>query len=256
MDQRDRKIADILAKVEFNTRREKPFSVVLTGRSTDFTITYSNPIILDDNWTVGLHAFTAPFSYSNITASNNIFKYYNGTVWKTLTLSVGAYNIDDINNQVKLGIETGGDDSHAITISGNDINGTAIIDINNANYKVDFTVDNSLRTVLGFNATVLNAGYNNSPNQAQITTLTHILVNCNIVGGSYLNDIDFPVLYSFPPKYAPYNLMVEQPQKIVYLPVKVLYINSIRIWLTDQDGRQISLNNEPVTLRLHFKYGR
>ena len=245
---------DLLRQIEKNTSKRAEFSLVLSSDSTDFTIYYDNPLKLDKNWSVGLLTFTAPFSYSNITLSNNIFRYFNGTTWKTLTLSVGAYNIDDLNSQIQLGIAVNGDIATAITIIGNNINGTTVVNITNASYRVDFTVANSLRNILGFNSVILLAGYNNSPNQAQISTLNQILVNCSIIGGSYLNNLEFPTIYSFPPKYAPYTLMLEQPNKIVYLPLKSYSVNSIRIWITDQNGQLISLNNESVTVRLHFKY--
>jgi len=85
-----------------------------------------------------------------------------------------------------------------ITISANTIALGSIVDIKSATIRVDFTVANSLAPLLGFNAVVLTAGYNVSPNPVDIITINQILVKCDIIGNSYLNSSPFPAIYSFP----------------------------------------------------------
>jgi len=78
-----------------------------------------------------------------------------------------------------------------ITISANTITLGSVVDIKPATTKVDFTVTNSLASLLGFGSVVLSTGYNVSPNPVDKITIIHILVNCDIIGNSYLNKVLF-----------------------------------------------------------------
>jgi uncharacterized membrane protein YesL len=102
---------------------------------------------------------------------------------------------------------TYGDNSTAITIDANNINGGSIVAINAAGYQVDFSTANSIGTMLGFGGVILTAAYNMSPNKAININLTEILVNCSVIKNSYLNGRVQEVLYSFPPDYIPYSLI-------------------------------------------------
>ena len=100
---------------------------------------------------------------------------------------------------------------------------------------------------------ILSSGYNISPNKASIINLTQILVNCSVVRQSYINSQQSQVLYAFAPNYQPYAMIAEKPIQIMYLPINCNVVTSIRIWLTDQDGNAIKLNNENVSVWLEFK---
>jgi len=54
-----------------------------------------------------------------------------------------------------------------ISIQPNNNTLKSVLDID-ANYKVDFTTANSIRTVLGFNSQIYSAGYNESENIVNI----------------------------------------------------------------------------------------
>jgi hypothetical protein len=163
--------------------------MVLTSNTTDFNTILTNPLHLNtDNWSVGLHSFSSYFSFFNVLSPNNVFKYFNGTVWRTRNLASGSYSVTDINDQVRLGVETYGDNAAAFTIDASNINGGSIVEINAAGYQVDFSVANSIGAMLGFGCVILTAAYNMSPNKAVIINLTQILVNCNgVLENSYLN---------------------------------------------------------------------
>ena len=62
-----------------------------------------------------------------------------------------------------------------------------------------------------------------------------------------------PVLYSFFPDVPPGYKMNEKPNTVVYLPVTIPTINSIHIWLTDQNLKPLNLRGETITIRLHLK---
>ncbi|CAF4751967.1 unnamed protein product, partial [Rotaria magnacalcarata] len=58
---------------------------------------------------------------------------------------------------------------------------------------------------------------------------------------SYLNDSQKPILYSFFPNVSPGYKIVEKPQSVVYLPITLPVLNSIHIWLTDQNHKLLNL---------------
>ena len=72
--------------------------------------------------------------------------------------------------------------------------------IKNDNIIVDFNVDNSLRSVLGFSARKFSgAGRFESENVVNIMKVNSILVHCDIIGGSRLNGEERAIIYSFFP---------------------------------------------------------
>jgi len=119
-----------------------------------------------------------------------------------------------------------------ITISANTITLGSIVDIKPATTRVDFTVANSLAPLLGFNAVVLTAGYNVSPNPVDIITINQILVNYDIIGNSYLKSSLFPAIYSFQINVNSGERFTEQPNNIVYFPVvKFLVDRKIHLYV-------------------------
>ena len=98
-------------------------------------------------------------------------------------------------------------------------------------------------------------GYNKSQEIVSITKVNSVLVNINIISGSNVNGNQSPVIYSFNPnKVSPGYKIDERPNpKLIYFPVNTLAINSIRIWLTDQNNNLIDLRGETVTISLHLR---
>ena len=86
-----------------------------------------------------------------------------------------------------------------------------------------------------------------------ILSVNSILVHCSLIEGSYLNEDRKPILYSFFPNVTPGFKIVEKPLSPLFLPVNVYHIDRIRIWLTDQNGKNINIRREDITIRLHLK---
>ena len=65
-----------------------------------------------------------------------------------------------INNEIKRQLIANGDNDSAITITANVTRLTSIVSIENSSYKVDFSVPNTIGSVLGFDTVVIGFGYN------------------------------------------------------------------------------------------------
>ena len=86
-----------------------------------------------------------------------------------------------------------------------------------------------------------------------ILTINSILVNIDIISGSYVNGSTQPTIYSlFPDVSSGYNI-IENPHNLLYLPITADAIHSITIWLTDQNGNELNLRRENLLMRFHLR---
>ena len=103
----------------------------------------------------------------------------------------------------------------------------------------------------GFTNETISVGFNESPNIVYIIQVNSILVNPDIISGSYVNGSASPTIYSFYPNVSPVYKIVESPSpSLVFYPVSRNEINSIRVWLTDQINDSIDLRGEQITVRV------
>ena len=87
-----------------------------------------------------------------------------------------------------------------------------------------------------------------------ILTTNSILVNIDIISGSYVNGSTQPTIYSFFPDVSPRYRIIENSQNLLYLPIIISdIIHSITIWLTDQNGNELNLRGENLTMRYHLR---
>ena len=237
-------------------------SFILTGKSSDFTTCF-NSVILDPTkqYEAALLSIDTYNSIPNIIeGKNNAFRYYNGEDWKTIFLSTGSYELDSINNEIKRQLIANGDIEMGIDITANISTLKSIVNINNPNCKVDFGVPNSIGSVLGFEQNdrctdaVIGHGYNVSPNIVDIIQVNSILVNIDMIMGSYVNGSSSPTIYSFYPNVAPGYKIVERPNpSLIYFPVSRHDISRMRVWLTDQNGNLVDFRWETITIRIYIR---
>ena len=70
-------------------------------------------------------------------------------------------------------------------------------------YQVDFSHQNSLAKVLGFTGTKYKEGFHESEKPVNFLRINSILVNIDIISGSYVNGTTKNTIYSFFRKSAP-----------------------------------------------------
>ena len=71
-----------------------------------------------------------------------------------------------------------------ISANSNTLKSVLIIE---SGYQVDFNQQNSLSKVLGFTGTKYEEGFHESENVVNILTINSILVNIDMISGSYVN---------------------------------------------------------------------
>ena len=123
-------------------------------------------------------------------------------------------------------------------------------------YQVDFNHQNSLAKVLGFTGAKYTGGFHESENVVNILSINSILINIDIISGSYVNGTTKNTIYSFFPKVSPGYKIIESPVNLVYLPITLDTIDSLNVSITDQDDHLLNLRNEKLTIRFHIREAR
>ena len=86
-----------------------------------------------------------------------------------------------------------------------------------------------------------------------ILTINSILVNIDIISGSYVNGSTQPTIYSFISDVSPGYKIIENPHNLLYLPITADTIHSITICLTDQNRNELNLRGENLSMRFHLR---
>ena len=121
------------------------------------------------------------------------------------------------------------------------------------NYEVEFRKDKSINSLLGFHSNLYTSGFHESENMVNIITINSILVNIDIISGSYVNGSTQPTIYSFSPGDSPRYTIVENPHNLLYLPITADTIHNITIWLTYQNGNELDLRGENLSMRFNLR---
>jgi len=120
-------------------------------------------------------------------------------------------------------------------------------------FQVDFRARNSISSVLGFRNQVYEEGIHESDSVVNILSINSILMNVDLIGGSYVNGKTQNTIYSFFPNVSPRYKIVENLRNLVYLPVILDEINKMETVVTDQNGKQLNLRGENLTIRYHLR---
>ena len=207
------------------------------------------------------------YSFPNIETSNNHIKvlFDNAWSWKDVRIqsvyerpstTKHCYEIEAINNVLQRFImtQTGDkEDGKRVKLSPNPNTLRFVLEILDRKCRVDFNVENSLRSVLGFNKRIYKVGLHESENLVNILSVNSILVHCDVIESSRLNVVEAPVIYNFFPDVAPGDKIVVTPLHLIYIPLTLNIISHMTCWLTDQNGKELDLRGEEVTITFHVK---
>lgn len=234
---------------------------MINGTTDNFEVGFIPAIRLSGNWQIALQGATLWYSWYNISSQygNQLFKYYNGSVWRTYTIPAGLYGLADINNSIQAYMYSQGDYTGSLTSPVFHLSLTpdyntfkCLLTLSNS-YQVDFTVSN-LYQILGFLSQIYTTTQEGLNNVNISNGIDKILIHIDCVTGSYALGQSSDVIYSFAPNSSPSSLLIVDPIKRVYLPINQSnYLNKIRVRITDDSNNRLNLNGEQVTLTLLLK---
>jgi hypothetical protein len=227
-------------------------TLILSNSTTDFTTTFSPPIVLSENsnYELGLLNFDTYNSMPNVDEGCNSLKFStdNGQSWQNIDIPQGAYEIEAITDY--LHNENTTKDFQFVP---NFNTGKIHLESANPNTIFNFADKDSIGKILGFSKQLTGSKTYISERMVNISHVNQFLVQCDIIKGSFLNGKTLPVLYSFNPAVPPGYQINEKPLVPVYMPITTNRIDTIRIWITDQENNILNLRGEQMTLRLHIR---
>src|SRR6218665_636800 len=171
-------------KTARNTESKSSFYILLSEKSSQIRTRFNPLIQLDRNkkYEMALVNLETYYSFPNIDTSNNNLRYSpdNGMTWFNLEIPERCYEITDMNKYLQRVMKDAmhydiTNDDYAMSLEPNNNTLKAVLNIG-ANYVVDFTTANSIRTVLGFNSRQYTAGYNESENLIDIVSISSLRV--------------------------------------------------------------------------------
>lgn len=222
-------------------------TITLNGNTSKLVVDYFPPIVLEPNYVCGLISFDTYHSIPNVDKENNLFHIGNHVI----EIPVGSYEFSDIaefliNKYKKL------HGKGKLNIQSN--YNTLQTYIESTTDTIFFDKERTIGSLLGFSKRVLEPGEEyKSDKTIDITKINTIMVECNIVSGSYINNVSVHTLHQFSLNVSPGYKITETPTNVIYLPVNTRSINTIILKVTDQDGNLINFRGEKISIRLHLK---
>ena len=245
---------ELLQKIVNNTNSKFSSQIVLSSEETKFNTRFSPPISLDSNkkYEIALVNLETYYSFPNVDSTNNrlSLKHKDENPFY-INIPEGSYEIESLNRELQTILEEKGY-SGAVTFQPNRNTLKSIMAIQ-PGYRVSFKGDRSLRQLLGFNDKWYKEGVHESENIVNILSINSILVNIDIITGSFINGVSKPVIYSFFPNVSPGFKIVETPYNLVYLPIATETIDHITTTITDQNHKPLNLRGETITIRFHLR---
>ena len=247
-----------LQKLVEHAEPKPRYNIIVTGSTSKLQTVFSPPLVFAGgscHYEMALMRLETYYSFPNINGRNNTvhISIDKGSTWKSIKIPIGCYEIKAINKVLQRLIVDAGGKADKIVLSPNNNTLKCILNIKDANYQIDFAVENSLRTVLGFNARIYKHGRFESENLVDIMSVNSILVHCDIIGASRVNGIEAPVIANFYPNAAPGDKIVYTPKNLIYVPITLNVISQMTCWVTDQNGNDLDLRGEELTITFYMK---
>src|SRR5215813_5199736 len=214
-------------------------------------IYYNRAFEFDHNYEIALTKLDTFYSIPNLSDKydNNYFKYYDGEKWDKITFPKGIYEVDTLNDYLKLFFDS---EKPPIQFDVNLATGRFVIRLKE-NYEIDFN-QGKFNEVLGFQNKKYKGKIIEGEYKGNITFgVDKLLIHCSIADGANFNGIRSDIIYNFKPISFPYGAIIERPNPPQYFPLNKTRFNEIVIEIKDEHGRQVDLNGEDISYVLNIR---
>ena len=241
------------------------FEYIVSGKGSDISVHFPTPIIIDSDRydaKIGLKSFV---TYNNI--ANVIDKVNNGIKiltpeyddYITCRIETGSYEIEQISAAIQRFIKEKRPKlkkvEEAIRIEGNESTSKAEIVIERDGYGVDFDCQGSICKILGFEQRdkFQSVGRHIAGKIVDIISVTHLVVNTNVVESNYINEQLAPYLYACSLDSPPGYRIQREISNICYKKLISSQISFLRCWLTDQHSSIVDIRGDELLIVLSIK---
>ncbi len=241
----------------------------ISSDGSSFTINLNNAIFIPSsavNCSLDVVSANIWYVQPNISVAlgNNNFTYIYNAVSHSITIPDGLYSLENLNSYLSIQFVNSGYISNLIVLTGNQSTQQTVLTFNATNLQANFNVANSVRTVLGFNATLVPlviqaVGYSEfSPNIAAFNSINSFYIRSNIVSvGLPINNISNSIIAAIPITAEPGNLNIYTPNIPIEINCSEIVgnpINTINVQLLDDSLRPAPTNGEYFSFILHIHY--
>lgn len=220
-------------------------AITLSGSGSFLSANFFPPIELNDQYEYecALIDFQSFYSIPNVDETMNAIHIGD----KEIIIPTGTYEVEAINEYIKNQLK----ESIAFNIS---INKNTLHTQIESSQPIDFMRGNTIAPILGFANKKIEANkIITSDKPVNISRVNVIRIECDIIHGSYLNNIKTHTLHEFFPRVAAGYKIIEAPQNIIYFPTTKTTFDSITLSFLDQNHKQINFRGEIITARIHIK---
>ena len=211
----------------------------LSSDGSSFTVTLNTPISIPKS---AVDATAGVLQASIWNTSPNISPQFNNNVFTftttqapagtySLNIPSGLYSIEGLNTYFSSQFVNLGFSSNLISIGGDFATQTSILTFEFMGDSVNFTIPNSVRTVLGFNSQILTSPSDNfsfySENTAAFNRNNSYVIASNLVSqGIPVNNQSAGIITTVPIDKPPGSQIVYQPQNVIWFDICELIGNS------------------------------
>ena len=195
----------------------------------------------------------------NITSNINKF-YFTNPANEIVMIAIpqGAYELESLILEIKrIIIEEGHitENFYPFSVKPNFSALGSIIEITNPNFLIDFTYDNTIRDLLGFNAVILEDKYNLSNNPDDILSFGNIFLECDITQGMIFRGKRSGIIHNFTVDVDPGYKYIDKFRGGVqwYMMESKDIISSKCFKLKNENNQKVSFNGQSITYRLSIK---
>ena len=232
----------------FSVNLNNPLHIPREAKSAELSVQQANIWNISNNISVSL--------------GNNVFAFTAGGVPRSITLQDGLYSLSGLQTAISTQLINLGLSANLFTFSGDYSTQKSIVSISNIADSVNFTVDNSIRTVLGFNSEVLTATVVNesfySENIAAFNSTNSYLIRSDItLGGIPINGNASGIIASVPISVQPGSQIIYQPNVLTPIMCDELIGQrklNINFYLLNQDLVSVGTPGSPWSVVIIIKF--
>ena len=250
----------LLEQIAFNTRPKiEEHMLIVMDKSTHEEHLFQPLQTNNKQFEVAITFLTGYNGIFNITSKNNKFYFINpANEIVMITIPHGAYELESLDLEIKrIIIEEGHitKDFYPFSIKPNFSTLGSIIESTDPNFLIDFTYDNTIRDLLGFNAVILEDEYILSQNPVDILSFDNIFLECDIAQGMIFKGKKSSIIHNFTMDVDPGYKYIEKFRGGVmwYMIESKDIISSVCFKLKNENNQLVSFNGQSITFRLSIK---
>ena len=250
----------LLEQIAYNTKPKNEEHMLIVMDKSTHEEHLLQPLQTDNKqFKIAVTFLTGYNGIFNITSKNNKSYFINpANETVMITIPHGAYELESLDSEIKrIIIEEGHitKDFYPFSIKPNFTTLGSIIEITNPYFFNDFTYDNTIRELLGFNAVILEDKYSLSPNPVDILSFDNIFLECDLAQGMIFKGRKNNIIHNW-------TMTVDPGYKYVkkffgginwFMMQSTDIISSICFKLKNENNQTVSFNGQSITFRLSIK---